>query len=151
MFKLGKEPINEIECKLVNVTVSIQVFNILSITSDDICKGICNLTFLFIRCIFVIGISSFLKEGIGIGITLLFEISNCNLNYYLQSRNFYRSGPNVWKSSLVLCLLYRAKFICSSQHFLKVEIGRLKRLFYHTNYPTFSVKFITNLKPSFII
>ena len=79
MFQLGKEPINKIECKLVNITVSIQVFNNLSIiTSDDICKGICNLTFLFIRCNFVIGISSFLREGIGVRITLLFEISNCN-------------------------------------------------------------------------
>ena len=73
MFKLGKEPINNMECKLVNITVSILVFNILSITASDdickgICKGICKLTFLFPKnCI---GISSFLKEGIVIRITL---------------------------------------------------------------------------------
>ena len=44
--------------------------------------------------------------------------------------------PNVWKSSLVLCLLNRAKSTCSSQHLFEVEIGKLKCLFYDNNYPT---------------
>ena len=42
---------------------------------------------------------------------------------------------NVWKSSLVLCLLKRAKSICYSHHLFEVEIGKLKRLFYDNNYP----------------
>ena len=50
--------------------------------------------------------------------------------------NFNAICPNVWKSSLVLCLLNRAKAICSSQHLCEVEIGKLKRLFYDNNYPT---------------
>ena len=36
---------------------------------------------------------------------------------------------NVWKSSVVLCLLNPAEPICSSQHLFEVEIGKLKRLF----------------------
>ena len=50
--------------------------------------------------------------------------------------NFNAICPNVWKSSLVLCLLNRAKSICSSQHLFEVETGKLKRLFYDNNYPT---------------
>ena len=50
--------------------------------------------------------------------------------------NFNAIYPNVWKSSFVLCLLNRAKSICSSQHLFEVEIGKLKRLFYNNNYPT---------------
>ena len=50
--------------------------------------------------------------------------------------NFNAICPNVWKSSLVLCLLNRAKSICSSQHLFEVEIGKLKCLFYDNNYPT---------------
>ena len=50
--------------------------------------------------------------------------------------NFNAIGPNVWKSSLVLCLLNQAKFTCSSKHLFEVEIGKLKRLFYDNNYPT---------------
>ena len=50
--------------------------------------------------------------------------------------NFIAICPNVWKSSLVLCLLNRANPICSSQHLFEVEIGKLKRLFYDNNYPT---------------
>ena len=50
--------------------------------------------------------------------------------------NFNAICPNVWKSSLVLCLLNRAKFFCSSQHLFEVEIGKLKRLFYDNNYST---------------
>ena len=50
--------------------------------------------------------------------------------------NFNALCPNVWKLSLALCLLNRAKSICSSQHLFEVEIGKLKRLFYDNNYPT---------------
>ena len=50
--------------------------------------------------------------------------------------NFNAICPNVWKSSLVLCLLNRPKSICSSRHLFEVEIGKLKRLFYDNNYPT---------------
>ena len=50
--------------------------------------------------------------------------------------NLNAIGPNVWKSSLVLCLLNRAKVICSSQHLFEVEMGKLKRLFYDDNYST---------------
>ena len=49
--------------------------------------------------------------------------------------NFNAICPNVWKSSLVLCLLKRAKSICYSHHLFEVEIGKLKRLFYDNNYP----------------
>ena len=42
----------------------------------------------------------------------------------------------VWKSSPVLCLFYRPKSICSSQHLLEVEIKKLKHLFYDYSYPT---------------
>ena len=66
--------------------------------------------------------------------------------------NFNSICPNVWKSSLVLRLLNRAKSICSSQHLFEVEIGKLKRLFYDNNYPTwFLIKFTTNLKPNLTI
>ena len=44
--------------------------------------------------------------------------------------------PNGWKSSLVLCLLNRAKSICSNQHLFEAKIGKLKRLFYNNYYPT---------------
>ena len=50
--------------------------------------------------------------------------------------NFNAKCPIVWKSSLVQCLLGRAKSICPSQHLFEVEIGKLKRLFYDNNYPT---------------
>ena len=50
--------------------------------------------------------------------------------------NFNAIYPYVRKSSLLLCLLNRAKSICSSQHLFEVEIGKLKRLFYDNNYPT---------------
>ena len=50
--------------------------------------------------------------------------------------NFNAICPNVWKSSLELCLLNRAKSICSSQHLFEVDIGKLKPLFYENNYPT---------------
>ena len=43
--------------------------------------------------------------------------------------------PNVWKSNSVLCLLNRAKSICSSQHLFEVEMGKLKRLYHDNNYP----------------
>ena len=43
---------------------------------------------------------------------------------------------NDWKSSLVLLLLNRVKFICSSQRLFEVYIGKLKRYFYDNNYPT---------------
>ena len=36
--------------------------------------------------------------------------------------NFNAICPNVWKSSLVLCLLNRAKSICSSQHYLNSRL-----------------------------
>ena len=38
--------------------------------------------------------------------------------------------------AFLLCVLNRAKSICSSQHLFEVEIGKLKRLFYDNNYPT---------------
>ena len=50
--------------------------------------------------------------------------------------NFNAIRPNVWKSSLVLCQLNRAKSICSSQHLFEVKIGKLKRFFYDNNYRT---------------
>ena len=53
--------------------------------------------------------------------------------------------PNVWKSSLVPCLINRTKSICSSQQNLfEVEIGMLKRLFDDDYYPTWFVDKIYN-------
>ena len=66
--------------------------------------------------------------------------------------NFNAICPNVWKSSLVLCLLNRAKSICSSQHLFEVEIGKLKPLFYVITIRLgFLIKFTTNLKPNLTI
>ena len=50
--------------------------------------------------------------------------------------NFNAICPNVWKSSLVLCLLNQAKSISSSQHLFEVKIEKLKGLFYDNNYLT---------------
>ena len=58
--------------------------------------------------------------------------------------NFNAICPNIWKSSLVLCLLNRAKSICSSQHLFEVEIGKLRCLFYDNNYPTWCFDKIYN-------
>ena len=42
-----------------------------------------------------------------------------------------------------------SKSICSSQHLFEVEIGKLKRLFYNNNYPTwFSDKIYNKFKAS---
>ena len=63
------------------------------------------------------------------------------------SLNFYAICPNSWKLSLVLCLLNRAKSICSSQHLFEVEIGKLKHSFYDNKYLTwFFNKIYNNFK-----
>lgn len=50
--------------------------------------------------------------------------------------NFNSVCPSKWKSGLILCLLSRAREICSSNLLLNEEINKLKNMFYANNYPT---------------
>ena len=43
--------------------------------------------------------------------------------------------PKAWKEGLVLCLLHRAKAVCSSVKFFKTEVDNLRRLCMKNNYP----------------
>ena len=55
--------------------------------------------------------------------------------------NFNAIRPNIWKSSHLLRLL---KSICSDKHPCKVEIGKLKHLFYNNIYPIWFLDIIYN-------
>ena len=49
--------------------------------------------------------------------------------------NFCAVCPKARKEGLVLCLLHRAKAVCSSVKFFKTEVDNLRRLFMKNNYP----------------
>ena len=49
--------------------------------------------------------------------------------------NFNAAAPNQWKRGLILCLLNRAKSICSSPRLFNDEVNRLKKLFIDNCYP----------------
>ena len=54
-----------------------------------------------------------------------------NTGLYL---NFFANCPKQWKSGLILCLLHRAKLICSNNELLKNEIKNLQNLFIKNAY-----------------
>jgi len=43
--------------------------------------------------------------------------------------------PNRWKYNLNLCLLHRAKMICSNSNLLNIEIRILRSYFFQNGYP----------------
>ena len=44
-------------------------------------------------------------------------------------------APTQWKKSLTSCFLHRAKIICSDETSYKLEIEKLRNIFYQNNYP----------------
>ena len=49
--------------------------------------------------------------------------------------NFNALCPNNWKSGLIMCLLHRAKKICSSTELYVQELKRLRHIFRNNGYP----------------
>ena len=49
--------------------------------------------------------------------------------------NFNAFCPMKWKSGLILCLLHRAKVICSSTFFFNEEVDKLRLMFFKNGYP----------------
>lgn len=61
--------------------------------------------------------------------------------------NFYAICPTHWKSNLILCLLHRAKIICSNSILFKQEVDKLRSLFYANSYPiSFFNKILTRFE-----
>ena len=56
--------------------------------------------------------------------------------------NFLAVAPLAWKKGLILCLLHRAKMICSSTAMFYSEVSNLREMFIANTYP---VKFIDNV------
>ena len=56
--------------------------------------------------------------------------------------NFLAVAPLAWKKGLILCLLHRAKMICSSTAMFYSEVSNLREMFIANAYP---VKFIDNV------
>ena len=66
--------------------------------------------------------------------------------------NFNANCPQTWKSSLIMCLLHRAKKICSNDFLYKQEVKKLCSLFQKNYYPISFInkvieKFNGNSKP----
>ena len=64
--------------------------------------------------------------------------------------NFNAFCPQKWKSGLILCLLYRAKLICSSKMLFNREINNLRKMFCLNGYPCWFFnkvlnKFVSNI------
>ena len=51
--------------------------------------------------------------------------------------NFNAVAPSKWKSGLIMCLLHRAKKICSSDMLFYNEVEKLKLMFYTNGYPLY--------------
>ena len=49
--------------------------------------------------------------------------------------NYHAVAPLAWKKGLIMCLLHRAKLICSSPLILSSEINNLKKMFMNNCYP----------------
>ena len=49
--------------------------------------------------------------------------------------NYHALAPMAWKKGLIMCLLHRAKMICSSPLILSSEIKNLKKMFMNNCYP----------------
>ena len=49
--------------------------------------------------------------------------------------NFTALAPTQWKRSLILCLLHRAKLICSSDNLFNKEVSKLRSIFLSNSYP----------------
>ena len=56
--------------------------------------------------------------------------------------NFLSVTPTLWKKGMLLCLLNRAKMICSSAAYLTAEVANLKEMFIANAYPA---KFIDHV------
>ena len=56
--------------------------------------------------------------------------------------SFLAVAPLVWKKGMILCLLNRAKMICSSTVMFQSEVANLKEMFIANAYP---IKFINNV------
>ena len=64
--------------------------------------------------------------------------------------NFIAFCPQKWKSDLILCLLHRAKLICSSKMLFNREINNLRKMFCLNGYPYWFFikvlnKFVSNI------
>ena len=49
--------------------------------------------------------------------------------------NFFANVPSKWKTSLISCLLNRAKCVCSSESYFNMEVANLRKLFCRNSYP----------------
>ena len=49
--------------------------------------------------------------------------------------NFNAKCPKIWKSSLIMCFLHRAKFICSKEVLFKNEVNNICNIFLKNGYP----------------
>ena len=54
--------------------------------------------------------------------------------------NFHAVAPTLWKRGVIMCLLYRAKMICSGVSLFNVEIFALKNMIFHNSYSPKSVR-----------
>ena len=50
--------------------------------------------------------------------------------------NWMAMAPDTWKKGLIMCLLHRAKLICSSIKYFDCEVNTLKAIFSSNAYPT---------------
>ena len=57
------------------------------------------------------------------------------LNYNGLLLNYNANFPKKWKSGLILCLLYRAKLICSDSFLFFNIVGVLGNMFASDGYP----------------
>ena len=60
--------------------------------------------------------------------------------------NFYAMAPSAWKRGVIMCLLYRAKMICSSVSLFNTEVGALRDMFFRNSY---SSKFFDSVLSTF--
>ena len=49
--------------------------------------------------------------------------------------NYLSNAPTAWKRGVILCLLHRAKMICSNVSLFNVEINNLRKMFFSNSYP----------------
>ena len=61
--------------------------------------------------------------------------------------NFLAYAPTAWKKGVILCLLHRAKMICSSVSLFIAEIDNLRKMFISNSY---SLKFFNDMLTNFL-
>ena len=72
------------------------------------------------------------------------KINECDVDTWVWRKptntglflNFDSTCATKWKTALILCMLHRAKLICSSERFFHTEVNKLRSLFLANNYTT---------------